>query len=788
MNTNNYPFKNLSNNLKKNSVTYKEFEYKLIHDIETKYLYITFKNLKTNAVINNTKYPVYKLNKEIIKDYENIKQYIWNCVSKENQKLKKPNILGYLPEKESKQLIKNMFSEFKISSESDENELKNFDNLLNGVTVQKELEVTLTKDKTELRHPMEVTLTKTDKTILKIRKGSETLEQEVTNPLHSLKWLKQQVNNVNDELCQEVSRNPTINNLDRDDIKSHVLEYKNSIKDYTGIAKIGDMNNFKSLIAQLKDHRLYFAENIEEEYEELKDEIFDKNGKKKEIILYKSLKKLAELILDKIYKQELEYNYHLIRINPPYNLNTSENILKEIKSNGLIPYLEKLISKLHLGENKGIYRKFLACFSVMCGKMSCFCETQSQSGAGKSLEDEIITNYIIPPMYVFKANHVTEAGFTRKAQATNINYFDRKIIVFGDLGRGESFKKLEDVFNIVKILVTEKEYHKLLAEKNGSGFESKKLHLKANSIMAMYGTTLNSFTEGDNQLESRTLKNSTSPVSNEDILDNLGYLNTTVSKEYKNQQKVIKKLLKFQELQKMLVNKSQELEIINPYTNVFKKYSLKADVPTREFKQQLELFNTYCLLTFYECNKIKEYYIASEKQLKDYFNLINLESALIPYESDFIKMLMGDGLTIIQEESEKEELNKYFNKIIELLNYWDNNPSMEELNPKDQDRVINETMRLFRLKNKNNKELVFFTISDLKENHKNARAFKNINNLNDLLFNLNKKGYIGKLENKYRGGFNIYYLLSKCYDVKAIDIIDDDIKKASEYLEHIGIL
>ena len=27
MNTNNYPFKNLSDNLKKNSVTYKEFEY-----------------------------------------------------------------------------------------------------------------------------------------------------------------------------------------------------------------------------------------------------------------------------------------------------------------------------------------------------------------------------------------------------------------------------------------------------------------------------------------------------------------------------------------------------------------------------------------------------------------------------------------------------------------------------------------------------------------------------------------------------------------------------------------
>ena len=53
----------------------------------------------------------------------------------------------------------------------------------------------------------------------------------------------------------------------------------------------------------------------------------------------------------------------------------------------------------------------------------------------------------------------------------------------------------------------------------------------------------------------------------------------------------------------------------------------------------MELFYIYCLLTIHECKIRNGYKIASQKQVKEFFNNIALENTLIPYENNFLKMI-----------------------------------------------------------------------------------------------------------------------------------------------------
>ena len=98
---------------------------------------------------------------------------------------------------------------------------------------------------------------------------------------------------------------------------------------------------------------------------------------------------------------------------------------------------------------------------------------------------------------------------------------------------------------------------------------------------------------------------------------------------------------------------------------MFIEYSKNSDVAIRELKQQLELFDGYCLLTNYECKQVHGHYVAPQKQVQDYFNKIALENALIPYESNFLKLIMAKGkkheLTLLNDDQE-DYLNYTFLK------------------------------------------------------------------------------------------------------------------------------
>ena len=456
----------------------------------------------------------------------------------------------------------------------------------------------------------------------------------------------------------------------------------------------------------------------------------------------------------------------------------ADAIADEINKIGLLPYLDNILKDIHMGEHKNIYRKILMLFKIMRGEASFLSETTAKAEAGKSFEDEIVFNLIAPQRYIFKLNDFTPASFKRYG-AINPYYFDRKIVLFGDLGSKKAFNQVEDVFNIFKVLITENEYHSSKADKNDD-LKNIELDLKVNSIGAVYSTITNSFTENDNQLESRTLFSTPAIVNPSDIARQIFYLQIPKTKQSKARAKAEQYLKEFGLYLMQMVN--SDIEIINPYFDVFWDYANKSENPIREFNQQLELFNAYCILTQNKCeDEPLNTKFASMEQLQEYMDYINLENALIPYEYDFLNMIMAkdkaNELKILYTNNDLQDaegnlkdidldaiitLTECENNALELINneYIE---SFADLSPNELKTIPFKLNAIYGLRSAgaNHKDKIFFRYSDLKGIYYRYNAFKNVDNVPGLLQSLHNKGYLGKYEYK-QGKENLYYLTPLC--------------------------
>ena len=456
----------------------------------------------------------------------------------------------------------------------------------------------------------------------------------------------------------------------------------------------------------------------------------------------------------------------------------ADAIADEINKIGLLPYLDNILKDIHIGEHKNIYRKILMLFKIMRGEASFLSETTAKAEAGKSFEDEIVFNLIAPQRYIFKLNDFTPASFKRYG-AINPYYFDRKIVLFGDLGSKKAFNQVEDVFNIFKVLITENEYHSSKADKNDD-LKNIELDLKVNSIGAVYSTITNSFTENDNQLESRTLFSTPAIVNPSDIARQIFYLQIPKTKQSKARAKAEQDLKEFGLYLMQMVN--SDIEIINPYFDVFWDYANKSENPIREFNQQLELFNAYCILTQNKCeDEPLMTKFASIDQLKEYMDYINLENALIPYEYDFLNMIMAKGkaneLKILYTDNDLQDaegnskdidldaittLTECKNNALELINN-EYIKCFADLSPNELKTIPFKLNAIYGLRSagENHKDKIFFRYSDLKGIYYRYNAFKNVDNVPGLLQSLHNKGYLGKYEYK-QGKENLYYLTPLC--------------------------
>lgn len=489
------------------------------------------------------------------------------------------------------------------------------------------------------------------------------------------------------------------------------------------------------------------------------------------------------------------------RRNPQLTKKQKENakmIEGRICADGFIPYLDGILDNIHIGSHKNIYRKVLAGLNIMRGKASYLFETTARAGEGKSLEDDIAFSMIIPQDYIFKKNNMTVASFLRYGEVSS-QYFTRLIVLFGDFGSKKSFQKIEEVFDVFKILITENEYSKDLSEQNSSGnYENKTLDLTVESIGGVYSTTLNSFTDADPQLESRTLKSTPFENKDDDILDLIFDLNFYDSKQSIAKREAEAELLLFQSYLLSLVNFDRE--IINPYKNVFKRYLKGSSVPFRELKQLLGLFDAYCVLTNYDCEEKNGYLVASEKQLTEFLTDVCLDNVLIPYESNFIDMLKNNknknSLKIIQEKTDEDEegqytdpLQEYFNKVLEEMEI--NDGSFSDLPDYLLKQALNKLLKFYKLggTSTEHEENIFFRKRDVKRIYGRYKAYKNIDDVGKLLHNLYLKGYLNKLEFKDPNNHeNIYYLTSKCENIKFSLVIDEEDQKQIEtFLKELGL-
>lgn len=474
----------------------------------------------------------------------------------------------------------------------------------------------------------------------------------------------------------------------------------------------------------------------------------------------------------------------------------AKKVEKKLQEIGYVKYLDSLLDKLHIGNHTNIHRKLLGAFKIMRGEGSYLFETIAKAGEGKSLEDDIVFNLIIPKQYIYKVNSITTSSFTRYSDKSEY-YFDRMILLFGDFGSSKSYGSMEELLNILKVLITEKEYIRDLSDKADDGkYSNKQLKLKCDSIGGVYSSVINEFTQGDSQLESRTISSTPYGAKDEEVMDFMILLEYPNSKQSIEKKEAEKELKKFQLY--LLNCVSMDLTIINPYGNVFKRHAIHSDVPKRELKQVLELFDSYCKLTHYNCDKINGQLVASEEQINEFMKDICLENALIPYESDFLQMLMAEGkkyeLTIIDESDEDNPnpLEEYYAEVldsIDKINYLNAN-SIADLNYTEIDLAVKRLLKLYKLggTSSDHEEHVFFRISDIRRHYSKYKAFKNIDDVQGLIHRLVKKGYIDSIE--YQDGKqNIYYLTEQCKDIAIpFELTKEDKEKAEEFLKEVGVV
>ena len=489
-----------------------------------------------------------------------------------------------------------------------------------------------------------------------------------------------------------------------------------------------------------------------------------------------------------------------------------------IEEQGFEKYVKNILKNIYIGDVRNILRKILLCLTVMRGEGGSMSETQAEAGTGKSEEDKIVLDYIIPSIYIMDYDDLTTAHFERFSEK-NPEFLDRTIFNLGDLGEEEVFKQVKKIFNIFKRLITEGHYRRGLTEENSKGgskkHTQKDLYLEVSGFGVFYQTVTNSFSKGDSQLESRTLKSTINYDT--DTEDNI--LEFIFDTFYSNSPDSIEKRKAIEELHNLgvflldLVDKS--IEIVNPFKDVFLNYSKTSEIAVRELSQQLNLFNSFCLITLHKCDIINGVYVASKEQLEEYMNKINLENALIPYENEFLKMLVGKNrkntklimvdvnTDIDSEETQLDPLNKYYNHALEKISiyreeedssqtHFETYVDIDNLKPHEETSFRKKLMTLYRIggRSSEHEENVFFTKTDIENIFKTYKPLKNIKDLSTLLMTLTTRGYLGKLpfSDPYKNKYNIYYLTTKCEELdNNFDIRDIDDKKVNKYLEDIGV-
>ena len=479
-----------------------------------------------------------------------------------------------------------------------------------------------------------------------------------------------------------------------------------------------------------------------------------------------------------------------------------------IHDDGLIPYYDSFVDKFHKGTHKAIYRKHLGGVNVIRNRGSYFLSTLADAMEGKSLEDKIAFLMMIPEIYLFVRDDMSLSSFSRYSDI-DVRFFERVLIYFGDFGNKKAYEKVEEVFDAIKKLITEKQFSRDLTEGNSSNFENKTLELIAESIGAIFQTVrYDFFGDEKDQIQSRSIDSTPFEANKKEIQEFNFALKMDDSIQNKEQREGMKEIDRYKKYLLWLVK--EDIKVIVPYRSFFVRFSRESKYVYRFQDQMVDLFEAYCTLTYMECDVHDGHLIASQDQLRTFISEILLENTLPPVESNFIKMLISKGnkteLKIFPEDDEDKTylIEEYEGEVIKALKY--NRVKMYEEMDEDQDNLdllvfsdleeyqrrnaINKLMTMYRLGGTgfSHLENVFFRVDDLRRVYSNRKAFKDVDEIGKLLNNLYTRKYIDKLQYKDKEGRVIYYLTNKCEEImNPIKLESEDITDAINFLHEQGI-
>lgn len=525
---------------------------------------------------------------------------------------------------------------------------------------------------------------------------------------------------------------------------------------------------------------------------------------------------------------------------------TADYVKSMVIKDGLTGYLDPILNNIHIGDHRNIYRKILMSLQIIRGDFSAFLLDIAQSGSGKSHENKIVFETVIPERYIEQIDNITTASFVRFGDS-HVYYLDRKIILFNDKGDDDGISNMKDVNKILKVLITENKYSDYKSDAQGNKWVNKKYYLMVQGVGAVLSTVDNKDALKDSQIVNRSLQSRPSDVNIDELLDHIGYLNFKGSNQDMMKNGAIADLQDFGLYLMSLVNDTDI--IVNPYIKIFQRYCKTANVlgdVTREYERQLSLFDAYCRINKHLCKKQGKYYIASQTLVNTYFTDINPENALNPIESDFIEMLMkGNGKNeplILIDDGDTDpddngdntdpddiiyisagyspytdyykngnlylkdddgndltlaiELTQCTNAVVE--HFIDNDTTgldryggetaditYDLLNRQDLDYCNKQLLQWYKLKGGvNNRFPVFFRVNDIQNHYRRYKAFKNVKSVSDMMDKLVYKGYANKMGKL--DGYNIYYLTTNCRNLKKQGLTHDDLIDAGEFLKVTG--
>ena len=507
------------------------------------------------------------------------------------------------------------------------------------------------------------------------------------------------------------------------------------------------------------------------------------------------------------------------RKNPPFDDHVAtlfEKELQEKYQGSFIKFMEQYIPNLIIDEINNVIKLTLGAITVILGLHSFFFEILGDAGIGKTALMEIVIDHCIPDGYVIILNSTTEPAFLRHGE-NNPRHYERLILYFGDLGDEDRFKQLNLIFDIVKILITDKIYRH---DKSGQNKQSQwdkniEIVLKSDSIGCLYGSVQgnqdNSQSDIKGQKQSRILPITPSTHGNIELATFDDQSETYGTKGFDDYKIASDKMLEWQEyLKKKIANFNKDKYVfVNPFRHMFNNSFKFSSVWIRDYKRNKSLLKTLSYINLERSIKIEKdgriFVIPCLEDVKDFLKVtsdnmglrVNEKNLLLKLKNEFAfdfdkiadNVIMANEYNPKAKSNQDNSIDEHYQNIVDgciihakrhgnhdvddaTLDDWQGkNDKSVLLSPE----IVDKLYSLYgltdknRRKNKNDEDalpILFFTASQVKRIFKGHNAIKSVSNVNETLNSFVEKGFLQKLPYKSASrNENVFYVEPLILDV-----------------------